>query len=140
MKWLNQWGLAFVIILMIPNIIYGLWGETPALSEHSQMLEFLEQAGRYGCMLFMIVPVRNRGFRSDRAEKAYIVLGFGILALYCLGWVAFWNENTLARALVLSILPSLLFLESGLLRRDLPLTVSSVLFAVCHILISVQNV
>lgn len=139
-KWLDRYGLAFAVILMIPNILYGLWGDFSALTYHNKAVELLEQVGRYGCMLFLIMPVFSRGFPSKKAEKAYALLGFGLLALYCLGWIVFWDENTLTRALVLSILPSLLFLESGLLRRDLFLSASAVLFAVCHIFISVQSV
>ena len=42
-------------------------------------------------------------------------------------------------ALALSILPSVLFLESGILRCYFPLIAAALLFAPCHILISYKN-
>ena len=70
---------------------------------------------------------------------AYWVAGSLLTALYCLGWAVFWKESSVRKALTLSILPSLLFLVSGVLLLHLPLLVLSVLFAVCHITISYRN-
>ena len=49
------------------------------------------------------------------------------------------SENSVFRALALSILPSAVFLLSGVLSRSVLLIAAAVVFAPCHILQSLQN-
>ena len=62
-----------------------------------------------------------------------------LAALYCLGWIIFWREDSLRKSLALSILPSLLFLERGILTGNWALTLFALLFAPCHIALSARN-
>ena len=50
-----------------------------------------------------------------------------------------WKKNGVFKALALSILPSVVFLFSGIMSRSILLTVAALLFAPAHILISYQN-
>ena len=50
-----------------------------------------------------------------------------------------WKKNSMFRALALSIIPSVLFLFSGIMSRSLLLIAASILFAPSHILISYRN-
>ena len=69
----------------------------------------------------------------------YLVTGALLVLLYLGGWAVFWREDSLRKSLTLSVLPSLLFLESAVLMRHIPLLIAAVLFAPCHILISCRN-
>lgn len=104
-------------------------------------MELLEQIGRFGCFLMMLVnpPAVCRGFWFAGAKALYLILGAALLALYCLGWIVFWKESSTRKALTLSILPSLLFLESGALLAHFPLLVLGAVFAVCHVTLSYRN-
>ena len=120
MDWFNLTGLIFVVVLLIPNIIYAVTNkEGFADNYHNKFIEAGEQIGRFGCFILM-----------------FIQLPF---ALYCGGWIVFRKGNCMAKALTLSILPSVLFLESGILTLNIPLIVLSVVFAICHITISCKN-
>ena len=57
----------------------------------------------------------------------------------CIIWIVCFQKNTIFRALALSILPSVLFLFSGIMSRSVLLILSAVIFAPCHILISYKN-
>ena len=84
-------------------------------------------------------PFVTLGYIYDGAQTLYLILGIVLLALYCGGWIVFRKGNCMAKALTLSILPSVLFLESGILTLNIPLIVLSVVFAICHITISCKN-
>ncbi|MBO5401216.1 MAG: hypothetical protein J6A14_05215, partial [Spirochaetaceae bacterium] len=59
---------------------------------------------------------------------------------YCLIWIICFRKNTLFRAISLSVIPSIIFLFSGFLSRNLLLIASALIFAPSHIGLSVGNV
>ena len=138
----NLTGLIFVVVLLIPNIIYAATNKDGFAGEfHNKLVETGEQIGRFGCFIFMFIqlPFVTLGYIYDGAQALYLILGIVLLALYCGGWIVFLKGNSMAKALTLSILPSVLFLESGILTLNIPLIVLSVVFAICHITISYKN-
>lgn len=142
MEWFNLTGLIFVIVLLIPNIIYAVTNKDGFAGEfHNKLVETGEQIGRFGCFILMFIQPSfvTLGYIYDGAQTLYLILGIVLLALYCGGWIVFRKGNSMAKALALSILPSVLFLESGILTLNTPLIVLSVVFAICHITISCKN-
>ena len=142
MRWFNGWGILWIATIMLPNIVFALThkGGFENLWQN-RAVEALEQIGRFGCFFLMIVNIVPLcgGFWSAAAKTAYCAASAGLAALYLFGWIVFWREDSMAKALTLSILPSLLFLESGVLMRNYPLILAAVIFAPCHILISAKN-
>ena len=143
MNWINFYGLAFMLVIMIPNIIFAsinkdgfqnLW--------KNKFVEVLEQIGRMGCFGFMvfIIPRCGFGFSPDESFSLYLIVNVVLLAAYCLIWIICFERNSIFRALALSIIPSVIFLASGILSRYIPLIVAAVIFAPCHIAISYKNV
>lgn len=138
----NLTGLIFVVVLLIPNIIYAATNKDGFAGEfHNKLVETGEQIGRFGCFILMFIQPSfvTLGYIYDGAQTLYLILGIVLLALYCGGWIVFRKGNSIAKALTLSILPSVLFLESGILTLNIPLIVLSVVFAICHITISCKN-
>ena len=141
MSWFNYYGLAIMALIMIPNIIFAVkhkGGLTTAYK--NKPAEIFEQTGRYGCFAFMIfnVPYACLGFWFDCAFAVYL----SVNGCLCLAYIIFWifcRKNGLLKALSLSVIPSLIFLFSGVVLANFPLLVFAVIFAVCHILISVKN-
>ena len=142
MEWFNFIGLVFVIILLVPNIVFAVTHKDGFENNWSnKTVELFEQIGRFGCFILMVfsVPKLTLGFWFEGAKTAYVVAGFVLLFVYCLGWVIFWKESSVKKALLLSVTPSLLFLESGILTLNIPLIVLSAVFSVCHITLSYNN-
>ena len=142
MEWFNVFGLIFIAIIMIPNIIYAIKCKDGFDNKWSnKTVELLEQIGRFGCFGFMIINIPGTcfGWWSDEAFAVYLVANTIMVLAYCIIWIICFKKNTVFRALALSVLPSLIFLLSGIMSRSVLLIIAAVIFAPCHILISYKN-
>lgn len=149
MSFFNPFGLIFMILIMIPNILYavkckGDFGNLPQ-TKFWKILEVFEQIGRYGCFACMIfnIPGTYFGFSSDNSFAIYLIVDFLLVFAYCVIWIFCFKKNNLFKnlfnAISLSVIPSMVFLFSGILSRSLLLTFSALIFAPCHIAISVKG-
>ncbi len=142
MNIINVFGLVMMVVIMIPNIIFAAKCKEGFENRWTnRFVEAMEQIGRFGCLCFMIfnIPGTCFGWWSDEAFAVYLVVDALLLGLYCLIWIVCFRKNSMFRALALSILPSALFLFSGILSRSILLTVFALLFAPAHIAISYRN-
>lgn len=142
MGWFNYYGLAVMAVIMIPNIVYAVKNKNPVNTYHNKAVEVFEQIGRYGCMIFMIfnIPYTYFNFWFDYALIFYLSVNGALCIAYLIFWAVCWNNNGKLKALSLSILPSLIFLFSGVVLANIPLMAFAVLFAINHIIISYKNV
>lgn len=142
MECVNIFGLIFIVVIMIPNIIFALKCKDGFENKwNNQSIEIIEQIGRFGCLGFMIVNVPGTwfGWWSDEAFALYLVVDTVLAILYCAIWMICFKKNRMFRAMTLSIIPSILFLFSGIMSRSMLLIISAVLFAPSHIMISYKN-
>ncbi len=142
MEWLNIFGLVFIVVIMIPNIIFAIRCKDGFETQwHNKPVEIVEQIGRFGCFGFMIINIPGTWFSwwSDNTFAIYLIIDTVLVALYCAIWVIYWEKNNVFRALALSVIPSVLFLFSGIMSRSVLLVIASILFAPTHILISYKN-
>ena len=142
MEWLNVFGLVMVAVIMIPNILFAMKCKDGFVNKwKSKSVETVEQIGRFGCFGFMIINIPGTwfGWWSDEAFAVYLVVDAVLVTLYCVIWAVCFRKSSVFRALALSIIPSVLFLFSGIMSRSILLTIAAVLFAPGHILISYQN-
>lgn len=142
MQWINVFGLVFMTVIMIPNILFAVKHRDAFQNRHpNKALETVEQIGRIGCCCFMIfnIPGTWFGWWSDEAFAVYLIADSLLVVLYCVIWVMFRNRPGVFRALALSMIPSVLFLFSAVMSRSVFLLIASVLFAPAHILISCRN-
>ena len=109
---------------------------------NNKYVEVTEQVGRLGCFGFMIINIPGTwfGWWSDEAFALYLIVDTILVMLYCAIWIICFKKNSVFRALTLSIIPSMLFLFSGIMSRSVLLIIASVLFAPSHIVISYKNV
>ena len=143
MEWFNVFGLVFIAVIMIPNIIFAVKHKDAFENRyHNKTIEIIEQIGRFGCFGFMIfnIPSTWFGWWSDEAFATYLIVDAVLIVLYLILWIVCWRKNNDFRALALSIIPSVIFLFSGIMCRSLLLIISSLLFAPTHIFISYKNV
>ena len=142
MEWFNVFGLTFMVGIMIPNIVFAVRCKEGFENRwNNKAIEIIEQIGRFGCFGFMIfnVPGTWFGWWSDEAFAVYLIVDSLLIALYCVIWVVCRKKNSIFRALALSIIPSVIFLFSGVISRSILLIITSMLFIPSHIMISYKN-
>lgn len=142
MNWFNIYGLIFIVIIMIPNIVFALKCKDGFANKYNnKFVELFEQIGRFGSFIFMIlnIPKTYFGFYFNNGLILYLIVDSILVALYCLIWAICFKEPSVFRALSLSIIPSILFFYSGVMIRSILLIIFSLIFAPCHILISYKN-
>lgn len=140
MEWFNYWGLIFMAIIMTPNIIYAIVNKVKN-NYNNKRVELLEQIGRYGSFVFMIfnVPFTYFGFFFENGLSAYLIINVTLIMIYCVSWVVFFNKSNIIKALVLSIVPSIVFLFSGIMILSVPLIIFATIFAPTHVFISCKT-
>ena len=142
MGWFNVFGLFFIVVIMIPNILFAIKCKDGFDNKwNNKCVEVIEQAGRFGCFGFMIINIPGTwfGWWSDEAFALYLIVDVVLVILYCAIWIICFKRNSIFRALVLSAIPSIMFLFSGIMSRSVLLTIASLLFAPSHIVISYRN-
>lgn len=142
MEYINIFGLFFVAVILIPNIIFAMKCKDGFGHKwNNKYIEILEQIGRFGCFGFMIINIPGTwfGWWSDEAFAVYLIGDTIFAVVYCIIWIVCFRKSSMFRALALSIIPSVLFLFSGIMSRSVLLFVAAIIFAPSHIAISYKN-
>ena len=138
---INLLGFIIVAVMLIPNIIYGIKFKGLENKCTNKAMNVIEQAGRYGSMALMVLPlfVWEFGFSSVFMMFVYL-LGNGILLFtYLLVWVFYFKKQTMGRAMILAIAPTCIFFLSGVTLYHWALVVAAIIFGVGHIYVTYQN-
>lgn len=142
MEYINIFGLIYIIAIMIPNIIFAIKCKDGFINNwKNKAVEVLEQIGRFGSFGFMIINIPGTwfGFPSDEVFALYLIINTVLIIVYCVIWIFSFGKNNLFKAISLSVLPSVVFLFSGIMSRSILLIISALIFAPCHIIISCKN-
>ncbi|MDY4611366.1 MAG: hypothetical protein SPD11_12220 [Sphaerochaetaceae bacterium] len=143
MNWINVPGMSVVVLMLLPNIIYAFIckGDENQNRCHSFLMNLVEQIGRYGSMFLMAfnIGVLESGFSSKAAFLSWLFTIALLMLGYWVCWVLYFKKRRRGYALALAILPSLMFLLSGILQRHWLLSLSAVLFSAGHIHVTVCN-
>lgn len=141
MGWFNYYGLAVMAVIMLPNIVYAA-KHKGGDNYRNRAVEIAEQIGRYACFALMIfnIPYTYFNFWFDSALAVYLSVNGALCLAYLIFWAICRNKNGYLRAVSLSVLPTCIFLFSGIALLSVPLIVFSVLFGASHIFISCKSV
>ena len=139
--WINVFGAIIVILMLIPNIVYAIKNKDETNLCTNRFMNIIEQVGRYACIVFMWLPliVWKFGFASVFEMVLYLACNGTLLAAYWISFAVYMKHKTAQLALILAILPSCIFLFSGILLRHWLLVSFAVLFAVGHIYVTYKN-
>ena len=141
MNWINIFGIIIVVLMLIPNIIYAFKFKGAENKCKNKVVNFLEQIGRYGSMFLMIfnIGMLEFGFSSKLAFLVWVNVMFLLLIAYWVGWILYFKRPVLKYSMALAIIPSFIFLLSGILLRHYLLVVFAVIFSVGHVHVSYVN-
>ena len=112
MEWFNVFGLIFMAVIMIPNIVFAIKCKDGFDNKwNNKYVEVIEQVGRFCCFGFMIINIPGTwfGWWSDEAFALYLIVDTILVMLYCAIWIICFKKSSIFRALALSIIPSILY-------------------------------
>ena len=138
----NYFGIIFIIVLMLPNIYASIFKKELFVNKFDdRLLIKLEKIGRYLCMILMAINIQDLygGFKSVEAFVAYLGINIILLGLYYIVWFIFYKFNNIYKNMILGIIPSLMFIISGILQNHLLLIISGIVFAYAHLKIIWKN-
>ena len=138
----NYFGIIFIIVLMLPNIYASIFKKELFVNKFDdRLLIKLENIGRYICMILMVINIQDLygGFKSVEAFVAYLGINIILLGLYYIVWFIFYKFNNIYKNMILGIIPSLMFIISGILQNHLLLIISGIVFAYAHLKIIWKN-
>ncbi|MDD7227232.1 MAG: hypothetical protein PUH85_02420 [Firmicutes bacterium] len=138
----NYFGVIFIIVLLLPNIYASIFKKELFVNKFDdRLLIKLENIGRYLCMILMVINIQDLygGFKSVEAFVAYLGINIILLGLYYIVWFIFYKFNNIYKNMILGIIPSLMFIISGILQNHLLLIISGIVFAYAHLKIIWKN-
>lgn len=140
-NWINVWGAMIVIIMLIPNIIFAI--RNPYLENKCKnvIMNIIEQIGRYTSMVLMIFPifVREFSFKSVLEMICDVVVTSILLLVYWVVWFFYLKIKSKNKAIILAVLPTMIFVISGILLRHWSLMLAGISFGIGHIYVTLQN-
>ena len=141
MEWLNIFGLILVVLILVPNIIYAFKFRDQKNKCTKKIMNIIEQVGRYGCMFLMIfnIGIAEFGFASKAMFLVYMIGNATLLISYWIIWILYFMKQTYWEQLALTIIPTCLFLLSGITMQHYLLVIWSVIFGIGHIYVTNKN-
>ena len=116
--WINVFGIIIVAVMLIPNILYSIKNQNSQNRYKNKIVNILEQIGRYLSMILIIFPIGISGFSNVGCMLVYLIAN---------------------SVLLLAVIPTMIFLISGITLIHWGLIASSVIFGISHIIITYKN-
>ncbi len=139
--WINFFGALIVILMMIPNVVYALKNKGEKNACEKRLFNIAEQVGRYGCIILMWLPllIWKFGFKTVFEMVLYVIGNLTLLFAYYIVFAIYMRKKRAGIAMALAIIPSFIFIYSGVLLRHWLLVGFAVVFAIAHIYVTWQN-
>lgn len=133
--WMNVVGLIIVVLMLIPNVIFARKCPGEGVSSDNRVIDVLEQVGRYLSIFLMIFPVGapEFGFTSIGAFFVYSIGNSVCILAYWVIWMMFFHKRSKWKRIMLAIIPTCIFVMSGITAGQILLVVSGIIFGACHI-------
>ncbi len=141
MGWINLYGLIIVVLILLPNILYAIKRKITENKCHNKAMNITEQIGRYGSMFTMVFNIGfyEFGFPSKTVFDVWLISTVLLLLLYWFGWLFYFDSTQFFAAMLLAIIPSILFVSNGFLLGNWLLLIFGSIFSVGHIYVTYQN-
>ena len=128
-------------IVMIPNVIFAIKEKNFESKYHNKAIEIIEQIGRFGSIGLMIfnMSLLEFGYWFNNGKIVYMILTGVLAVLYCFVWFLYFRKSTMKKAMSLAIIPTIIFLSSGIIQGKVLLIITAILFGIGHIIITYNN-
>lgn len=141
MDWLNIFGLIIIMLMLAPNIVYAYKNKNAVNKCTNRVMNALEQTGRYGSMFLMVfnIGIWEFGFASKSGFLCWLMVSAILLLAYWAFWLVYFKTPKSIFAVLLAVIPSAIFIASGLFLRHWLLVLFGCLFACGHIYVTDKN-
>lgn len=138
---INIFGLIIVLLILVPNIIYAIRVKDQENKCQNKIMNILEQIGRYGCMFLMAfnIGIAEFGFKSVGMVLAYLFGNAILLISYWVIWILYFRKPEYPKQISLAVIPTIIFILSGITTLHVLLIVFGIIFVVSHIYVTHQN-
>ena len=139
--WFNIWGLILVVLLLIPNIIYAVKMKHQKNQCTNKVMNILEQVGRFGCMFCMVFNI-GKDEMSFGSVEAFLIYVFGnvvLITAYWTIWMLYFYKQSYWKQIALAVLPTCLFLLTGITMQYYVLIMFGFIFGIGHIYVTSKN-
>ena len=138
---MNIYGLIIMAIVMIPNVIFAIKEKNFESKYDNKVVEIIEQIGRFGSMGLMIfnIPLLEFDYWFNNGKIVYMTLTGVLAVMYCFVWFLYFRKSTMEKAMSLAIIPTIIFLSSGIIQGKVLLIITAILFGIGHIIITYNN-
>lgn len=139
--WISIFGLLIVIVMLLPNIIYAVKFRGMENKCKNKAMNIIEQIGRYASMFLIIfnIGLDKHGFSSPEAFIFYFVGNIILLIAYWIIWILYFKKMILWKSIALAIIPTAIFLLSGITLSHYLLVISAIFFGIGHVYVTYQN-
>ncbi len=142
-NWINWINMAAVVWLILINVIVARKGLSDSFNSKHLIVNILEQIGRYGCMVLMILPIFTSGWKFGFGSVVGMLIWISLTILLLVIYSFLWVKKTNGKVFVfygLALVPAVLFLLNGIILRHPALVVTSLVFGIFHFLIVKENI
>ena len=125
--------------LYLSGIIYGIKNKSVENKYKNNLVNILEQIGRYVSLMLTIFPIGISGFKSAGYMLVYLIANVILLLLYLIIWICYFKSKSLLKTITLAIIPTIIFFVCGITLKHWGLIISSIIFGFAHTLITYKN-
>lgn len=126
----NIYGLLFAVIILVPHIVFAKTRTYDISVFDNRAMLYIERIGKY-CSIFLMainIGVLEEGFTKPIMETFWLITVSVLSILYVGVWVVYFKRESKALAYILTILPAIIFMLSGLLQVKVLLLTAGVVF------------
>ena len=130
-----------VVLMLIPSVAMAFKFKKFRNRCTNTAMNICEQLGRYGAILFMIVPfgLKEFGFGHINEFLVYLFANVILLAVYIIVWLSFMKKQTYIKAMIMAVVPAVIFLVCGVTLRHFILVFCAAMFFIGHIYVTTSN-
>lgn len=141
-SFINLFNGIILICMLLPNIIWAIQNRDGVQRCSSHLMNVIEQVGRYGSMILMVVPLFVWKFSFQSVVAMVICFGGSsiLVMTYWIIWIFYFKQKTTWNQIALALIPCMIFLLCGITLGHWALVITAIAFVVGHLYITIKNI
>ncbi len=132
LKIFNFYGLAFVVVLLIPHIVFIKTKAYDKKAFSNRAMLYIARIGRF-CSIFLMfinIGVLEQGYPSSLMEQYWIISTIVMCVIYAVLWFFFFKTERKGFAYSIVFVTAAIIIQSGLLQVKVLLFTAGVIYLI----------